>query len=372
MPSRRYLGAFLFTSLLVAAIIYGVARLIPSGPKNEARHFVLEKKIAAALGQKKDVIKAGAVNEPMLRWATADLLRTAPPAAIFGSSHSLMVTADLAGIPGVVNFSQSGASLFDDLTVWSILRHRDLPPKITVVFVDGWLFDHSADFKNWRPRVNDLRATLETLGETIPEARHTALATLAPSGTASWSDAFSFAPISQEIDRLLKHVFVSVHYAPNRAIDSVLITSEGAFLPSAKSQAFDQPAATSLALHQYRANADRHRYGNYESINEALWAYFEQWILQCQSQGPVYLVLSPYHPAIYSDIVGSPKNQLAQVEKRTRAFAEQHGIQLIGSYSPHVAQMTAENFSDGDHLNTNGLERLLKPLRDAVGAPTTP
>jgi hypothetical protein len=345
-------------------VIAGLDRGVAHSAVAERTRFVLERKTAAAVARGQPVVLGSRLNEWMLRWHLAREIPRAPAIAVLGSSHSLGVSADLVGTADAMNFSISGSSLADYLVTAGILDAREIRPARWVVFVDGWLFDLGADYRAWPLQAAELMRMEAMLAARVsPPLEGIFSNNQATPGAAGL--AFSLEPLLRTFDGVVEDTVLSVQAATDKS-DGAILAADGS-LPATADDRRPAPAQVeALALRQFLERPDRHRYGNYPRIDANLWGYFEQWVRRCREQGTeVWLVLSPYHPAIYPRIVAAPGNQLQAVESRVREFSERTGVPVLGSYDPVRAGLSAELFYDGDHLLEEGLRQLLAPVRES-------
>jgi hypothetical protein len=372
MRARFYVLLWLATAVLGTAVIAALNHANPDRPAALDRHNQLEWKIAQRIAAGHPVVLVGRPNEWWLRWAIARQLPAAPDVVVLGSSHSLGVTRAMLGRRTSMNFSISGSALSDHFVTAGILRNRGFHPHTWVIFVDPWLFDRSADLGAWQDSQADLlgferllrlrvKPPLEPTFEPAPSAES------APVGRA-----YSLDPLVHHLDSGLNEIFRQPVLAPEGDFDATVLAADGSIRSSADRRPAASDDITQLALRQFGRSPDRHRYGNYENIDETLWRYFEQWVFDCRAQGGVWLVLPPYHPAIYGDITDLPQNQLRRIEGRLRALGRRSGIRVLGSFDPVIAGISDQDFADGDHLRATGLQRLLAPLTESLSRPPGP
>jgi hypothetical protein len=319
------------------------------------------------IAQGQPVVLSGRLNEWMLRWHLAREIPKAPAVAIQGSSHSLGVSAGIVGADRAMNFSISGASLADFLVTAGILESRGLHPKRWLVFVDPWLFDLGADFRAWPLQANELvRMEAELAARRSPPLEKIFSNNEADPGRAR--AVFGLEPVLRTLDGAVEDAWLAASPAGPHT-DGQVLAIDGSLPASADGQRPTPAAVEALALRQFLERPDRHRYGNYPRIDENLWGYFEAWVERCREEGSeVWLVLSPYHPAIYRRVIGAPGNQLPAVEARVRDFGRRSGVPVLGSYDPERAGTPAALFYDGDHLLEEGLRQLLAPVRESTAA----
>ena len=72
----------------------------------------------------------------------------------------------------------------------------------------------------------------------------------------------------------------------------------------------------------------------------------------------VFLVLSPYHPALYQDIKNE-KYMFLFSEKIFYTFAKEKSIQIIGSYNPNNCGCSENDFFDGMHPKDSCINNII-------------
>lgn len=366
MRPRSYLLLAIATALFTAAAVVVLGWLVRQPAIAARMNFVMERKTAARVAQGRPVVMASHLNEWMLRWHLAERILTAPDAAVFGSSHSLGVSAGVLGTAHPMNFSISGSALADYFATAGILEARDLHPARWVIFADPWLFDRGADYGAWHLQADAVLRMEAALAAGSPplEAIFTGNRVVLSKRA---QPPFSLEPVLRTLDGVAAEFLLRADPAEAGHQGGQVIAADGSLAASAETQPPSPEAVEALALRQFLERPDRHRYGGYRRVDLQLWDYFERWVRRCRENGgEVWLVLSPYHPAIYPRIIQTPGNQLRAVEARVRDFSRRTGIHLVGSYDPTRAGVTAELFYDGDHLREEGLRRLLAPLRDSA------
>lgn len=332
-------------------------------------NFVMERKTAARIAEGKAVIMSAQLDVSMLRWQLAHRITRDPDAAVFGSSHSLGVSGRMVGADHSMNFSIPGSALADHFATAGILDARGIHSPRMVIFVDPWLFDRGADFGGWHLQA-DAVIHLETVLSATPPRPEAIFTGNRGVLARSRRPLFSLEPILRMVDGAAAEFLLQARLAPPGQEGPHILARDGSLPPSDSSQAPATAAVEALALRQFGENPDRHRYGTFERFDPQLWDYFDRWVQYYRRQGSeVWLVLSPYHPAIYPRILRSPGNQLKAVEARLREYSRRTGIPLVGSYDPARAGVTADLFYDGDHLREEGLQRLLAPISRAPAVP---
>jgi len=369
------LGFFGGALLGVGGIQLAIRTWVPPSPADDPYTHVMERKLAAQLARGNPVVLEGSIDESALRWKIAERIESTPGTAVFGSSHSLRIDSEFLG-RNMMNFSISGAAVADHLVVTEILAERGIRPRNWVIFLDPWFFDFGADSGVWKERsVEALRI----------EAR--LAATLAPPPELIFTDKaehdaggarvqrYSVEPLLARLDGWINEVARTTYVAQPGETAGTLLLPDGSFRPPEDQTEVSAGSARALAERQFASNPDRHRYGTYGTQDGNLWKFFEAWVSDCLSTGgDVWIVMSPYHPAIYPKIQANPENQLSEIERRAHErFDGRDRLHLIGAYDPSATGIDESDFYDGDHLLDSGLRKLLAPVlasgADGVSAP---
>lgn len=343
-----------------ASAIWGLNQYLIEHPPTD--NFELENRAARALVDQHPIVFPSRINEPMLRWSMAEQLEKVPELILLGSSHGLQVSSENFRRHRLLNLSISGAMLADHLISTEILTRRAKRPRVWLVMVDAWLFDHDVDFVTWHAHPQEILRMENTLSKLedppLPDVFGPRVERFL---SASKTAKYSLDPLLKQVDRVGCRYFDHV-VIPDRDFQATLMAPDGSLQPSSDKQQITPAEVRSLALRQFAYSGDRHRYGNYPKVDEDLWRLFERWIQFLQKDGGrVYFILSPYHPAIYKQIVANPQNQLRTIENRLWETSLRLSVPVIGSYNPEIVEVSDDDFYDGDHLRETGLTRLLDP-----------
>ncbi len=358
MPVRRFLVLFLLAGVATALVLKGLEALITLRPVS--MKYEIEQKLAANIASGHYAMPPQTFNERALRWQTVADLKHSPDMVVIGSSHGLRVDGAMLNEPDLQNLSVTGGMMPDGWITTDLIARARLRPRIWVIFVEPWFFDIHADIGLWQQRGDDAVAFERQLATmTKPELPPVYGPRLKKKVLPSLFTPLTLSPVIDWFEKEIR----SYRFDPNPPADGELhglaLRGDGSFFLTWEVSE-PETGSTRLALRQFAMDADRYRYGNYPVEDPVLWAYFTRWLLFCRAHGSeVWLILPPFHPAIYGKIVATPHNQLGTIEERTRALAAREGMKLIGSYNPAALGLGAGDFEDGDHLNDRGLTRLL-------------
>lgn len=343
-----------------AAAIWGLNTHLANNPP--AENFPLETRSARELVGGKAIVFPSRINEPVLRWSIAEQIGAAPEIVLFGSSHGLQLSTDMFSKHHFLNLSVSGAMLSDHLVSTEILVRREKRPKVWIVEVDPWFFNPEEDFQRWHARPDEM-AHIESM---LSQMAEPALKPIFRQRVSEYVRTkrraeFSLEPLFHGVDRMMRARFDDPVVAdPN--LQATVMLPDGSLEPTAEKQQISPDEVRSLAIRQFANAGDRQRFGNFSHLDDGLWRLFERWIQFLQRDGErVVLVLSPYHPAIYPQILAQPNNHLRVLEPKLRELAQRMKLPIIGSYDPAIAGVADADFYDGDHLREVGLTKMYGP-----------
>lgn len=341
----------------VAGAVWEANRRLAARPPGEG--YELETRGAATLLAEKPFVFPSRINEAVLRWSLAEQVESAPALALLGSSHGLQVSSDDLGRGTLLNFSMSGGMLSDHLVTSEILVRRNKAPKVWLVMTDPWFFNPDTDFQNWYARPEEMARIEQALSDLGP----TPLNPLFRRRVEYYLQTkhrptYSVDPLLHLFDRMVRKGFDNV-VVPDHDFQATLMLPDGSLQPASDKKQITSDEVRAVALRQFASNRDGHRYGTYSKVDDGLWKLFERWVQYLQKDGGrVIFILSPYHPAIYSNILKQPQNHLSEIEPRLRELARQNHIAVVGSYDPVKAGVEESDFYDGDHLREQGIQRL--------------
>jgi hypothetical protein len=333
------------------------------GPTLGTNRKVKEWYVSRFLLSGKHMVPPDHLDEAELRWSMATQLTERPGLAVMASSHGLLITRKTLPIPGLLNFSISGASMAEHWVTTELLRKRGVLPKVMLVYVDPWFFYEKIDWGLWHTRAEDLVAYETRLCFQDQRLKRTFGPRFSQERKNSLRNLYSMDLLLSYLDDIYGHLPFNAHEVanPDEAAFTVLCSDGGLQLNTERWKENGPPSRT-LALRQFTMNIDPHRYGSFDVFDENLWNLFLAWLRDCRAQGcEIWIVFSPYNPVIYKEIVANPLNKLHMIETRTRQAAKDMGAKCFGAYDPAVQGFTEENFSDGDHLNGVGVAKLLAP-----------
>ena len=76
----------------------------------------------------------------------------------------------------------------------------------------------------------------------------------------------------------------------------------------------------------------------------------------------ITFVFPPYHPIVYDEMKRNPQYRNVLIaEKIMKDLGKEKNISIVGSYNPSDLNFNSYDFSDGMHLNSLGVYKLLNP-----------
>lgn len=261
-----------------------------------------------------------------------------PAALLMGSSRLMQAGSNVVG-QEALNLSVSGASIEDIVSILSEATAR-YPVDNIYIGADPWLFNDDSGQDRW-----------QTIGD-----KYYQWVTVLKGG----AEATMLAPRTDyTIDGSISARIQALYYATNlqnlvapdgtpgnqnkRSIDGVIVyTTEYMDKSQAEIETgFD--ALLKYSMEPYTHSEDRR-------------VLFEQ-LLQSFEGYKVHIVLSPYHPVFFSQMMA--ENAIFyEMESYFRSLANQQGIAILGSYDPVRVGCSADDFYDGMHPNERCMRKV--------------
>jgi hypothetical protein len=246
-----------------------------------------------------------------------------------------------SSLGNVLNLSVSGASVEDQIT-FAILALQKFTPKVVYLSADPWLFNKNSGQNRWMSIKDDYYDALR-----IISSPQIAKANFEKNTKANSSDyAFKlYKNINIKYSKIGSTDEVPGLYDKIRLDGSRIYNMTYANLePNEMKKGFDKVISYSMTDWRY----SHQLYKNFEKLVNYL----------NNKKIKVFLVLSPYHPALYKKIKNE-KNMFLFAEKIFYTLAKEKSIQIIGSYNPNNCGCSENDFFDGMHPKDSCINNII-------------
>ncbi len=282
-----------------------------------------------------------------------------PDTIALGSSRILQLTKEASGSENFFNFGVTGGDVADVMGIFYYFDKLGALPETVIIGLDPWhlrnnILDYRSDKELYTEFLN------EKLGyDIIYEAEDDSAAFEALYSPQYFQDNIVF---SQRDDSGVSGPEPVVGDIENQTTE--VKCSDGSLKydvdfrnRSAEEQALDAVYQAENPLYMT----------SYPEMDTELLEQFDKFFAYAVEQGvTIKIVMPPYHPLTYDGIVelnelepGRYGGFLA-TEPAIRELCAKHGIQVYGSYNPSAIEgVTADNFYDGLHCDTDALEKSL-------------
>ncbi len=286
-------------------------------------------------------IYASNMNERTFIKSRIEIETLRPNYIVLGSSRVMQINSKI--IDGeLLNLSVSGASVEDDVAIWG-MASKKFNPNFVLIGADPWLFNAKSTQDRWRTLEVEYESALAAMG-----LRSLNLSTTKDIGESELNNSLS---------ALYRHVNISKISATNDLPERMdKIRRDGSrvynLVQANKSQSEVEADAVSFASYAMRP---------YEYSNEAEDT-FRHLVNHIGKRHKVIIVLSPYHPKLYSYIIKKDL-KFIEIENSFRRLGADLGVRVIGSYDPAQDGCTSDEFYDGMHPKVSCIEKVLLPLK---------
>jgi len=298
-----------------------------------------EKQMAKSLVSNPAVFSTN-INERLFIKYRIQYENKSPDSIIVGSSRLMQVGN--GNNPGTnLNLSVSGASI-EDIVAISTMASNKFKSKVFMISADPWLFNSNSGQNRWVTLNKEYEAALNSLsiqkGLQSVEPKNVIPFNSFFTGIYNWMNSGKIASsndsaaLTDKIRQDGSRVY-NVEYASQA---SALV-------------ARDSISALSYGMTDY-------------NFSRKLRMEFEAFLLNLKNAHQVVLVLSPYHPKAYTEMVTKSQN-FTEIEKIFRDISVRTGVQIIGSYNPLISSCNYSEFFDGMHPKETCMEKVLLQLK---------
>ncbi len=286
-------------------------------------------------------------------------MNPAPDTIALGSSRILQLTQETARSENFFNFGVTGGDVADVMGIFYLFDKLDKMPQTVIIGLDPWhlrsgIFDARSDKELYFELLN------EELGyNVIYESEDDSAAYEALYSPQYFQDNISFS-LRDESGVAGPQVVQGDLYDQSTEVK----VSDGSLLYDVNFRS--RTADERLLDAMYQINNLLYMTGYPEMDTELLDQFDKFFEYASQKDVEIKIVLSPYHPATYEGIVALNAQDptmyggFLQTEAAIRELAQKYGISVYGSYNPSAIEgVTADNFYDGLHCDTDALEKSL-------------
>ena len=285
--------------------------------------------------------------------------RLKPDTIVLGSSRMMQITQNLLN-KKTINLSVSGASIEDYLALYHLSKRFN--PKRVVIGVDPWVFNAKSGLVGWKTLSNEFLAESTNLGKFMGHAIEF--------DQDVWLQLFNITYIRASLRANIKARLAAMVNALGREdlIKTVVETprSDKDGIRPDGSRIYNlnfagrSPNQVEESAIQF-ATSPFQLLSGFQRIDKSYWSLFRKFVLDVRSKSKVIIALPPFHPSYYKRIVNKVP-MVPEVERKIRAFAEDNGILIVGSYDPERVNCDKVDFLDGLHPKTGCISKMFATI----------
>lgn len=267
-----------------------------------------------------------------------------PDYLVLGSSRAMLPGGWLFG-GSAVNVAVPGATLEDLVALLEM--SAAIRPRTYVLGVDPWLFNRNNNQNSWQVLGAAYRRGLERIGAVAASA----------ATEGSTASAFAASPLLQLVNlEYFRESVKKLRQKENTAlryqlVDASTWTGSGLLVRPDGSRGYRHQVRTAGEQEQVNrtAGAETKPFGlkQFVALDVERLAIFRKLAAHLRRNGPVILLLMPYHPAAWQHI-GRLEPVIA-AEVAIHALAKELDLQVAGSFSPDRAGCPDKTFVDYMH-----------------------
>ena len=262
---------------------------------------------------------------------------------VIGSSRLMQISSETIGEP-IINLSVSSA-LVEDLFAITPEAIVKLNSKNVYLSADPWILSLNDGQNNRYKSISGLYNYWFDRASNMKE----------PKAHLTWKN--------NDVPHKKKPTFLEL-------LRNILLLEEFSLPADNRPEAFDKKAYDGLHIYNQIFYEKKNKNYNIDWFNNAI-GLFEEVEYDLKSEEnlellvqylkkldvKVSLILSPYHPEIYS-LMKSQKPVFLEIENRFKNFAEQNNIDIIGSYDPNAFGCQKNEFFDGMHPKPSCMKKI--------------
>ena len=273
---------------------------------------------------------------------------TIGPSLVFG------IRSENAGSDSFYNLSVSGADLYDDLATFGMLEAYGCEIDRAIICVDSYCFDRKLANTFTRhealmPYSDYMTSLIYNEKDEVPSA--TAAASLA----TKINQLFSITYFQASFDYFKQYGMAERKSwgIADESYGEAYYCADGSFVyPKGYSENCTEDAVISAAR-EYDCD---YYFTKGECPDDIYFEIFKKLVIYLQDKGvDVDFFLCPLSPALWDICDFEAHPMLPELERMAREFANERGIDVIGSYNPYEVGVTNADFYDARHMKHESL-----------------
>ncbi len=276
------------------------------------------------------------------RFIEARLSTDLPSVDVIAMGSSRLMQLSSSGIErSFINFSVGGASV-EDFIAFTPEAVAQLKPKVVLLGSDPWIFNKNNGLDRWEATSELYMHWAQIIGQS----------------------ELSFSPFLKRqtnirhgnlFSGLYNHINIASNTTDNGNNEIVAkISFDGSLVygkafATKNEDAIKRTFTAQLTYAMKQFEFDRDAEEQYRALID--------WLLKQNIE--VKLILSPYHPELYTDFAEmTPK--IYEAELQFRNLARQTNIDILGSYNPSVVGCSVREFYDGIHPKESCINKIFR------------
>ena len=283
-----------------------------------------------------------------------------------GSSRILQMTTATSGSDSFFNAGMIGAEQTDVMSSYYLFDRAGRLPEMVIFGVDPWIFSSGTDANrgnrtDWEMYNEFLRYGLAHVMEPLDNTEN----------ITQWVSLTNPSFFRENLEYAAQNGYADPY--PTVPAEELYTQKMDVKLPDGsvlyavgtrERPQEDVDATAAAAIDASFLNCE-----DFYELDEEKCRLFDEFIRYMQRKGSrVILVLTPYHPLVYNQVMKQPDRYsgFLAVEPWLREYAAKHGLALYGSYDPDAAGSTSADFFDGWHVRDEGIRKFFPGVNECV------
>ena len=316
-----------------------------------------ESGIAELLAQNYNVTNVVNYNDRSLQKQFIAKLKDCPTEIILGSSRVMQINSSFFPTEKVINNGVGGATLEDDIAIFSMYENKSCKIHKVIMGIDPWLLNDHHDQKRWKTLASEYNSFLRKIY--YPKSNRNSNLDYDFSQLEKYQELFSFSYFSTSIKYLLEGID-KTYYPTKEPLNKGFTRMYDGSVNYDSAYRTVTPQKLNERVQENIAQIPIYSLGDFSQLSTHYQFLFTLFVEYLQSQHiEVIFFLAPYHPDLYHLFKENNSYQNVFVaEKYFQDFASKHNIKLIGSFDPVKCNVDKSLFYDDMHCNEKALLKI--------------
>lgn len=365
-PHMSFIGAFILAAVFCIGVVGFLNYFVDPANLFDTSHST-EKDIATLL-RKGNVGGATNYDERLTQKYRLMIKPVVPPVfLVVGSSRSMQISSHTLHA-NILNLSVSGATLEDYVAILEMAKR--IPAKTVILGVDPWILNVNNGQFGWKSLAFEYSIGVKELNGTEGTTKlienidgNNAMRRFLQLFNSEYTKASLQALLGRLKNTKQSKPFLKTDDSPERNSDVIRQDGSRVYNIKRTNMSVDEVKASAVL---YGLSKPIYALQSFNAIDSEKLRLLTLLIRSLKKKSDVWLYLPPYHPDAYKNIIKQVP-MVKNAEDSLRELAKNEQVKIFGSYNPHKAGCSKDEFFDGMHPKERCLIKIFGKLKESSG-----